>query len=296
MGVSLSVVVCTRDRPDHLRRCLAALRPSLREDDELIVVDSASRSVEPARVAAQAGARVIRCEQPGVSRARNAGWRAATHEHVAWTDDDVQVQPGWVSALAGAFQPDLDLVTGWIGPLPGQEDKERPLPIMLDEEPMILDGSMSRAIGAGANHAVTRRALASVGGYREDLGPGTWLSAAEDIELFDRLFAAGFRGRYEPSARVHHDMWRDRRDGLRLEWRYGKGMGARLASLRRLDPERYRHQAREALWTTGAKVIGREVRIGYEYGALADVVRLAGTAVGAAAATGARLGVRPGRR
>lgn len=290
MPVPLSVIVCTHNRPEQLRRCLVALRASLRDGDELLVVDSASSTDASAQVAAEAGATVLRCERPGLSRARNAGWRAARHQHIAWTDDDVEVQPGWAGAIAGAFGEGVDFVTGWIGPLPGQEHLERPTPIMLDEQPMALDGSSTGALGAGANHAVTRRALEAIGGYREDLGAGTWFGGGEDHELFDRLFAAGFRGWYEPTAKVHHDMWRSRREGLRLEWRYGKGMGARLVSLRRLDSARARHHIRAALWDYGLRVVGRELREGYEYGALADLVRLAGTAAGAVAFAAGTMG------
>ena len=292
MPPPLSVVVCTRDRPEQLRHCLVALCASLRDGDELLVVDSASSTDASARVAAQAGATVLRCERPGLSRARNVGWRAARHPYIAWTDDDVEVQPGWAGAIAGAFDKGVDFVTGWIGPLPGQEHLERPTPIMLNEQPMALDGSSTDSIGAGANHAVTRRALEAIGGYREDLGAGTWFGGAEDHELFDRLFAAGFRGWYEPTAKVHHDMWRSRREGLRLEWRYGKGMGARLVSLRRLDSARARQHIRATVWDYGLQVAGQDVRDGYKYGALADLVRLAGTAAGAVASAAGPLSGR----
>lgn len=288
MGVPVSVVVCTRNRPEQLTRCLAALRASLRPGDELVVVDSASTTGETAQVATAVGARLLRCDRPGSSLARNTGWRAATHGHIAFTDDDVEVEPGWAAAVSAAFAPGVDFVTGWIAPLRGQETQDRPLPIMLDEEPMVLDGRRTNAIGASANLAVTREALLAVGGFSEDLGPGTWLAAAEDIELFDRLFAAGFRGRYEPAAQVRHDMWRTRREGLSLEWRYGKGMGARLVWLRRLDRGRAGPQTRDALWDAGLRIIGKELREGYQYGVVADAIRLLGMAVGAAVAAGRR--------
>lgn len=154
------------------------------------------------------------------------------------------------------------------------------MPIMLDEESFALDGLRTNAIGAGANLAVTRNALAAVGGWSEQLGPGTWAASAEDIELLDRLFAAGFRGCYTPTARVRHDMWRTKRQGLNLEWRYGKGMGARLVRLRRLDRARFGPQARDALWDAGLRIVLQELREGYQYGALADLVRLVGIVTG----------------
>src|SRR5260370_32337312 len=52
----LSVVVPTRDRPQLLGGCLAALRASLGPQDELIVADSASHGDATGRVAADHGA------------------------------------------------------------------------------------------------------------------------------------------------------------------------------------------------------------------------------------------------
>src|SRR5690242_7103115 len=87
-----TVVVPTRDRPSQLAACLDSLRSALREGDELVVVDSASRDAAAvAAVARSAGARLVRCELPGVNRARNSGWRAGSRDVVLFTDDDVVV-------------------------------------------------------------------------------------------------------------------------------------------------------------------------------------------------------------
>ena len=77
-----------------------------------------------------------------------------------------------------------------------------------------------------------------------------------------------------------------------LPERAGKGMGARLVSLRRLDSARARHHTRATLWDYGLRVAGQDVRDGYKYGALADLVRLAGTAAGAVASVAGPLGGR----
>ena len=57
----------------------------------------------------------------------------------------------------------------------------------------------------GANMAVRRSVVQSVGGLRSDLGKleGS-LRGAEDHEFFLRMLQAGCRGVYEPTAIVHH--------------------------------------------------------------------------------------------
>lgn len=272
---AVSVVVATRDRPDQLRACLAAVAATLRPADELIVVDSASGTGETARVGAEAGARVLRLAEPGASRARNAGWRAARHPLIAFTDDDCRPQAGWLDALAA--HPDAGFVTGRVeAPAP----VDRPVAVKTDTVPSALDPESCEPLGASNNLLVRREFLERVGGFDERLGPGTWPAAAEDLALFDRLLHAGGRGRYEPGALVMHEQWRSRRDLVRLDWGYGKGQGARLALLRGLDPARSRQRRRRLLWDDGAASAVRDLRAGYEFGAVTTAVRTAGTALG----------------
>jgi hypothetical protein len=135
-------------------------------------------------------------------------------------------------------------------------------------------------LGASNNLLVSRELLERIGGFDERLGPGTWPESAEDLALFDRLLHAGGLGRYEPDALVLHEQWRARRDLVRLDWGYGKGQGARLALLQGLDRSRSRDRRRRLLWDEGAASAVRDLRAGYEFGALTTAVRTVGTAVG----------------
>ena len=283
----LSVVVPTRDRPEKLARCLASLREALRPGDELIVVDSASR--QPARgeqVAGEIDAIFIRCERPGVCRARNAGWRQARHGFVAFVDDDVWVHDGWANAIAGAFvkHPDVAFLTGRIDVPPAQADTERPVALKDDTEPAVLDAHTGGVLGHSANMAARRDALEKVGGFDESLGAGGRFRAAPELDLFDRLFAAGLTGRYEPDARAWHDQWRGRRELVKLDYAYGVGTGARLAKLVRSDKRRARAVAVDALWRRGARQFSIDLLRGYETGAIFALSGTAGTAVGFARA------------
>lgn len=278
---ALSVVIATRDRPEQLGRCLATLGPLLGPADELVVVDSASKDDRTQEVAAQAGAVVIRAARPGTSRARNLGWREARHELVAFTDDDVEVEPDWLDTMARALaDDDAHWVTGWIGvrkPTGGARELN---PTMLETDPVRLDRDYRGPMGASANFGARRSALAAVGGFDERFGPGCWTAAAEDVELFDRLILAGLPGRYEPTVRVFHEQWRTRRDALTLHWRYGKGMGGRLARLSRRDPGRAAHIGYDVIWSQGIHAAGRCLRVRYEFGAALAVLRVTGTFVG----------------
>jgi glycosyltransferase involved in cell wall biosynthesis len=278
----LSVIVPTRDRPVHLDSCLAALRAVLRNGDELLVVDSASKDAAAvAEVAARHGARVVRCDEAGVSLARNTGARAVHHELLAYVDDDVQVAAGWAAALAATLaDPAAAFVTGRVSVPPAQEGYQRPVAVNDNEEPVALDARSTDALGSSANLGIRREALLQVGGFDESMGGGARFEAAEDLDLFDRLFAAGHTGRYEPAAAAFHDQWRDRRALLKLDWRYGLGAGARLAKLVRTDRRRARFVTREVLLGGDVRGLGRALRAREEFAVLTTLVRLAGVVAG----------------
>jgi glycosyltransferase involved in cell wall biosynthesis len=275
----LSVVIPTRERPTWLQACLDALLPLLDDGDEVVVVDSASPTRSTGDVARAAGVRLVVADRPGASLARNLGWQAASHDLVAFVDDDVTPLDGWPDAVVGALsKPGVTWTTGWIGVAPHQLHLPEPTPVMLSVVPRVLDRDSPGALGASANCGFHRSVLVESGGFSERFGPGTWVAAAEDQELFDRLVQAGWQGYYEPAARVYHDQWRTRRQALRLHWNYGKGMGARLARLWHADRRVARRVTREAVVADALTSMVRALRAGYQTGAVFAVLRLLGMA------------------
>lgn len=252
----LSVVVPTRNRPDSLEECLQSLAAATSDLDEVIVVDSASTTAGLQAIAEAHGAFYVRCEEPGASRARNAGWRIASHEIVAFIDDDVRVEAGWAEGLRCCFArfPDASFVSGRVnaprGSAPG-----RGAPFLLHEDPCWIDDEFDKDPGHSANLALRRAVLRDLGGFDELLGAGAKFRAGEDKDIFDRLLSAGLRGRYEPTAAVLHLDWRDRRETLVLNWTYGIGTGARIVKRVKTDRQRARRVVRETLWEWGLREI-----------------------------------------
>ena len=278
----VTVVVPTRDRPDMLDRCLRSVRAAVTTDDEIVVVDSASRDAAAvAEVATRHSARLVRCRRKGVNRARNAGWQAARHDLLLFTDDDVVVDGGWVDEFVRAAQTHADAAffTGWVGVLDGQHDRWS-VAVKDDPAPALLTGATTGVIGHGANLALRRSSLAAVGGWDEALGSGGRFASAPEVDLFDRLFAAGHVGWFEPRARAFHDQWRGTGDVVRLQFRYGVGTGARIAKLVRTDRRRAAAVTRECLWEWGMVTLAGRVRDRDKTGTVVTLVRMLGYAVG----------------
>jgi GT2 family glycosyltransferase len=222
---AFSVIVCSRDRPQHLQQALPKILGSLRPGDELVVVDSASRTDATATAAEALGVEHIRVAEPGLARARNAGLRASRNPLVAFTDDDCYPDAGWLAAAARPFaEPDVGVVTGRVrsnrSDGPGNSTLDRP-------DRRVVDGVTDpERLGHGANMAYRREVLESIGCFDERLGAGTRMRSAEDVDAFFRILEAGWKMVYEPDASVLHDQWRDEEESLALRYGYGLGNGA----------------------------------------------------------------------
>jgi glycosyltransferase involved in cell wall biosynthesis len=107
----VSVIVPTYNRSDCLVRALASIRavegPDLRF--EIIVGDNGD-CPRAAEVAAQFGARYVKAERPGASKARNAALALATGDYIAFLDDDDAWLPTHVRPHLKMLdqRPDLD--------------------------------------------------------------------------------------------------------------------------------------------------------------------------------------------
>jgi glycosyltransferase involved in cell wall biosynthesis len=266
-----------------LDRCLSSVTAAMSPDDELIVVDSASDDHESiATVIKRHGGVVVRCDLPGVCRARNAGWRVVASPLIGYTDDDVVVDTTWADSIVTTFEahPEAAFLTGRTDWPPGTPEPLRPVAVKNTPEPALLDGDFRGELGHSANMAIRTSALEAVDGWDESLGAGGRFRSGPEVDLFDRLIGKGFNGRYEPSIRAWHEQWRDDKELVGLDWRYGIGNGARLSKLVRGDRRRARHIAREALWDWGLVKAGHELRLGHERAALMAIARVTGTIVG----------------
>jgi hypothetical protein len=111
---AISVIVCTRDRPYALRRCLGALSRLDYDSYEVVVIDNASRTSETLEVVKGTPYRYVREERQGLDWARNRGVREARHDIVAFVDDDAIVDSGWLRGMARGLPIRVMAVTGLV--------------------------------------------------------------------------------------------------------------------------------------------------------------------------------------
>lgn len=199
--VKISVVVPTCDRPEPLKRCLAALAPGTQTWTafETIVTDDGARGAD---AGAHPNVRFTRGPKRGPAANRNHGARLAAGDWIAFLDDDCVASPGWLAALAeiaAAGKHDLlegkVVAAGWTG---------HPLDERVE--------NMGGGVFWSCNLAVRREFFFEAGGFDEEFRQ----PAFEDMEFAARAKRLGARSAFVPGAMVEHPV---RRLTLRQLWR-----------------------------------------------------------------------------
>jgi glycosyltransferase involved in cell wall biosynthesis len=112
----ISVVMPTRNRREYLERAVGSVLNQRHHELELVVVDDGSTddTADFLATVTDPRVRVLRTPGAGQTAARNIGIDAATGEVVTYLDDDNQMHPGWLHAVAWAFDrwPGTQLLYG----------------------------------------------------------------------------------------------------------------------------------------------------------------------------------------
>ncbi len=176
----------------------------------------------------------------GLSNARNHSIDIAKGEYIVWTDDDVVVDAGWLTAYVEAFRlwPDAAVYGGLIQPR-----YEPPMARWIAESESVLGsafaildfGSEVQSLSVaesrvpyGANFAV-RAAEQGVFRYDPDLGLApNRRRGGDEIDVVTQLLTSGAKGYWLPQAKVEHCIGRERQT-VRYIAAYYEGWGETCA-------------------------------------------------------------------
>jgi glycosyltransferase involved in cell wall biosynthesis len=237
----VSVVMCTRDRPDTVGQALESVaRCAYDGDFDVHVMDQSTTDATREIVERLAARYRDRCrivyhhlDKAGLSRAYNIGVSVSAGEIIACTDDDVIVPADWLTRIVEAFTADADL-----GLLYGQVL----VPDSLKAEaaagtivPALWRASTERLHqrehnfhiwGMGANMAIRRRMFADIGGFDEALGGGAPLRSSQDFDFSLRAYRAGYAIFLDHRVSVDHYGSRTPEQWPATQRNYGIGDGA----------------------------------------------------------------------
>jgi glycosyltransferase involved in cell wall biosynthesis len=268
---SLSVAICTRNRAASLDRCLRSLLPLRQKNGfELLVIDNApSDDVTAELVKKFTEVSYFLEPRPGLDFARNRAWMEATGDLIAYLDDDVIVDSGWLSGLQEAWFENSDAAafTGLVMPLRLDTSAQ----VLFEKRNGFRRGFDKRRFakeirgnplypcgagifGAGCNMAFRREVLRAIGGFDEALDTGAPLPGGGDLDVFYRIIRAGRVLVYEPSYMVFHEHRASESALRRQYYSWGLGFMAFVEKSYRNDPP-LRAQFRDlVIWWIGDQV------------------------------------------
>lgn len=227
---SISVVVATHNRVQHLAQALASLtRQTLSSEKyEVLVIDNASTDDTAAIVVRLSSqfpfVKYIYESVPSANIARNIGWRQATGQYVAFMDDDAIASPDWLETIIRSFAT--------TNPLPGIVGG-RVIPIWEHPKPNWIQGKMLTALSVvdygekpkilndkeyffSVNMTFQKKLLEQFGGFDVALGRiGKTLTSNDEILIAKKIRDAGHTFYYHPQASVQHFIPAGR---LRMPW------------------------------------------------------------------------------
>jgi hypothetical protein len=265
-GASVAVILSTAGRDEQLGRCIRSLLAQQRARLEVVVVDNRPATGEAWRTVSALAAedprlRYVPEPRVGLSVARNRGVSETDAELVAFTDDDVVVDPSWVDWLLDPFaEPGVAATCGMVLPLELETEAQkrfeqyggfskgverRSYDLQAGRSAgRLLYPFLNGVIGVGNSMAFRRSELVANGGFDPALGAGSPAGAGEETCAFSTAILHGSRIVYEPRALCWHEHRKDG-DALRGQvFGYGVGIGAILTKALASDPRFYAEVAR----------------------------------------------------
>lgn len=248
----VTVIIATRERPEELRRCLQSLLRCDYPGLDVVVVDNDPPTDVTARMIelefSGGPVRYVRENRRGLAAAHNGGIAVSSGEILAFTDDDVVVDPDWLVQLVEGFtmSESVGAVTGLIHPA----ELRTPTQTLLEQHggytkgfsPRVFDLRDQRPddplypftagqFGSGANMAFDAAALRDLGGFDPSMGTGTPARGGDDLLAFFSVVASGRRLVYQPAAVVYHFHRTEPPALSRQAFGYGVGLGAYVTNV-----------------------------------------------------------------
>jgi glycosyltransferase involved in cell wall biosynthesis len=208
---TVSLLVCTRNRPDSLSRTVQSLLASDCESFELIVVDQSDPDVFKGSLAAfksDPRLRHVPSNARGKGGALNEGLRMARGAIIVCTDDDCEASPSWAGDMTRglAHQPTVAIL--FCNVVPSHCDwKTGYIPAYKIGRSRVLRTLLATCLGhgMGAGMAVRRDVVLELGGFDEEIGPGARFPSGDDWDIAHRILLSGWSvGEVADISIVHH--------------------------------------------------------------------------------------------
>ena len=242
--MKVSVVICTYgvDRiSDLIEAVNSILNQSYSNYEILIVADNDERLLSSLRKSSSIEkAKIVLCEERGLSNARNCGIKNSTGDIVAFLDDDSFADKNWLSNIVNNYGEDPNIVgvggfikSEWEGKRQKWFPEELDWIVGCTYEGHPNDRCDVRNI-IGCNMSFKREVFEKVGIFESSIGRvGKKLLAGEEMEFCTRISTILPQAKiiYDPSAVIYHKVHKHRQSlSYVLRRAYNEGISKSMIS------------------------------------------------------------------
>jgi cellulose synthase/poly-beta-1,6-N-acetylglucosamine synthase-like glycosyltransferase len=239
---SISIIVPTKDKRGTLRNVLDSLTKLNYDKKKVeVIIVNGDRSGRVERIASEYRFNVVRDKATSLNTARNIGFRSATNDIIAFTDDDCVAPKDWVSKIAESFS---DPSVGFVGGRVVGYASEEILSEYVEETLVPMTARFGEKIvtrqielfkfPAGCNMSFRREALRNINLLDERITYGF-----DDLESLERIVNAGYKLVLNPEVLILHKHRTTLKEFLKQNFRYGRG-GALFLLTKRKESRLYR--------------------------------------------------------
>jgi GT2 family glycosyltransferase len=228
----VTVVICTCDRGRQVVATVESALANTYPEFQVLVIDQSRTdetavAVEPLCVDPRF--RYIHSSRRGKGRAQNLALDQAKSDIIAFTDDDCVVPPDWIEKNVRIFrqQPRVAVVFSNVAPAPHDANAGF-IPSYVRQQSQLVRTMWDKSLawGLGASMAVRRAAILEMGGFDEQLGPGSRFPSADDEDIAIRALLHNWWVYESSEITVIHDGFRTWEEGIALTRRDWLALGA----------------------------------------------------------------------
>lgn len=201
----VSVLICTYNRADHLKKCLDSIMDQTYDNFEVIIINGPSTDETNNLLKKYPFKCIQQINKSGLSAARNLGVKEAKGEIIAFIDDDAVADKNWIKSYVRKYD---DEKVGGVGGKIYSEYKGKLFEYkknqvnrfgVLDKERVNTSRNDWFYTTCGCNMSFRRKVLEEIGGFDEYYD--YWF---DETDVSVRIAKAGYKIEFEKKAIVFH--------------------------------------------------------------------------------------------
>lgn len=228
----ITVLICTRNRGDSLVPTVRSILSAETLCAELIIIDQSPDEATKLALTPfedHPCLRYVHTTSQGKGLALNEGLQLARHDIIAITDDDCEVAPDWLAPYLEVFARYPDVVLTYGNVLPVEHNPVKGfIPTYYVQKDRLVTNIWQKlsARGIGANTALRRKPILTMGGFDTELCPGGLFKACVDRDMTIRCILSGHHVFESRDSKVYHYGFRNWEQGRTLACNAFYGIGA----------------------------------------------------------------------